>query len=227
MSRPIRTLALAGAAVALLAGPLTASAQEAYLKGGLPGVGGGIGFGIGDSFAVRGDFSTMGSRTSTGVREGVDFDAKLKADMFGVYGDWFPQRGGFRLTAGLSSNSISFTGNARPSGNGTITVNNTTVPFSGADAYSVDVKYSPVTPYLGIGWGHNPLVRGLSFVADLGVHFGKFTASSNASPSLVAKLQAAGVNAQAEIDAQTKKVQDSVDKVSVLPVLTVGVAYRW
>ncbi len=211
--------------LAAAAGPV--AAQEVYFTGGFPGVGGGVAFTVTDNIGVRGQFTTLGTRTGTGVREGVDFDAKLKSDQIGIYGDWFPARGVFRVTAGLSSNNVTFDGTARPNSNGTITVNNTTVPFNGADSYSVKVEYSPVTPYVGVGWGHNPTAKGWGFVADVGVHVGKFKATSSASASLVAKLTAAGVNAQQEIDAQTKKVQDNVDKISLLPALSVGVSYRW
>jgi hypothetical protein len=222
-------LARRAAAFALASvGTLTvAHAQEAYLRAGLPGLGIGYAHALGPSFGLRAEYSTLGTRSTSGTREGVNFDATIKADQAGVYGDWFPAAGGFRLSAGVSSNTVRFSGNARANANGTVTINNTSVPFGAGDSYAVEVRYPGVTPYLGLGWGHQATQRGWGLVADAGVYVGRFKASSTASPGLVAKLNAAGANAQAEIDAQTRKVQDSLDRMPVLPVLAIGVSYRW
>jgi hypothetical protein len=217
---------LAASAVVLL-GATAACAQEVYVRGGLPGAGLGYAQSIGSSVTLRAEYTTLGTRHVTGIRQGVDFDAQVSANQGGAYGDWFPFGGGFRLTVGLSANDVKFVGNAKPNGNGTITINNTTVPFSGADAYTVEVKYPSITPYVGMGWGHQPDHRGWGFVADIGTYVGHFTATGVASPSLSSQLNGAGVNAQSEIDAQTKKIQDELDRYRFLPVVAVGVSYRW
>jgi hypothetical protein len=216
---------LIGAASAMCFTP--ASAQEAYLRGGLPGIGVGYTHSLDSSWNLRGEFSTLGNRSFSGTREGVNFDAELKADQVGIYADWFPSASGFRFSGGVSSNNVKFNGNALPSSNGTVTINNTSVPFGAGDSYSVEVKMPAVTPYVGVGWGHRADTRGWGFVADLGAYLGKLKATSSASQSVINKLNAAGVNAQAEIDAQTRKIQDGLDKFSVLPMLTLGVSYRW
>ncbi len=215
----------AAALVAALAAPAV-SAQEIYGRGGFPGYGIGYAHALGASATVRAEATTLGRRNLSGERQGVDFDGAIKAEQRGVYGDWFPGDNGFRLTGGVSSNNIRFTGDARPS-DGTITINRTTVPFGPTDAYRVEVKYSPLSPYAGIGWGHHPSSSGWGFVADLGVHFGRLNATGAVSPSLFAKLMAAGVDAQAEVDEQTRRVQDELDRFRVLPVVSVGVSYRW
>lgn len=222
LSRP--TLALAFALTAMTG---AASAQEAYVRAGTTGLGIGYAHSIDGRWGVRGEFSTLGSIDRNGNTEGIDFTAKLKADQVAVYGDFFPMRGGFRLTAGLSSNRYTFSGVGNASGAGTITINTTTIPFGPADSVSVEGKYSSVTPYLGIGYGHGNTGKGFGFVADLGAYIGKWTSSTTVSPSVQAKLSAAGVNADAEIAAQNKKIQDNLDKIGVLPLVSVGVSYRW
>ncbi len=225
----LRAATWAGATFALataFAAPC-ASAQEVYLRGGLPGAGAGYAQSIGSSAVVRVEATTLGTRSMNGTREGIDFDGEIKATQAGVYGDWFPGAGGFRLTGGVSANDVKFTGQGRPSSNGTITIGGTTVAFGPGDYYNVEAKYPGLTPYLGIGWGHHPATRGWGFVADLGVHIGSFKATSQASPSLVSRLSAAGANAQAEIDAQNRRIQDNLDRYRFLPVVAVGVSYRW
>jgi hypothetical protein len=204
-----------------------AHAQEVYLRGGVPGVGLGYTQSISPAFGVRGEFTTLGSRSVSETREGVNFDGRIKADQAGLYGDWFAASNGWRLTAGLSATKFSFAGTAVAGASGTVTINNTTVPFGPGDSYTVEVKYPSVMPYLGLGYGHQADQKGWGMIADLGAFIGRATATSTASASLTSKLTAAGVNAQAEIDAQTAKVQDSVSKVPFMPVLAVGVSYRW
>lgn len=214
-------------ATALLVATGAATAQSAYLRAGTTGVAVGYSHSIDSRWGVRGEFSTAGSIDRNGNQEGIDFNAKLKADQIAVYGDFFPMSGGFRLTAGLSSNNYKFSGVANSSTGGTITVNNTTIPFGPGDSFNVEGKYSSVTPYLGIGYGHGNTGKGFGFVADLGAYVGKWTSTSTVSPSVQAKLTAAGVNADNEIAAQNKKIQDNLDKLGVLPLVSVGVSYRW
>lgn len=214
-------------ALALAATAGAVSAQEAYVRAGTTGLGIGYAHSIDSRWGVRGEFSTLGSIDRNGNTEGIDFTAKLKADQLAVYGDFFPMGGGFRLTAGLSSNSYKFSGTGNAASNGTITINNTTIPFGPGDSVNVEGKYSNMTPYLGIGYGHGNTGKGFGFVADLGAYIGKWTATTSVSPSVQAKLNAAGVNADNEIAAQNKKIQDNLDKLGVLPLVSVGVSYRW
>ena len=204
-----------------------AQAQEAYLRAGLPGIGIGYAQSVSPSVTLRGEYTAVGERKVTQTREGVNFDGRIKADQAGFYGDWFPAANGWRLTAGLSTTRMSFAGTALAGSGGSVTINNTTVPFGPGDSYSVEVKYPSVMPYLGLGYGHQVDQKGWGMIADVGAFIGRATATSNASASVMAKLNAAGVNAQAEVDAQTAKVQDSVSKLPFMPVLAVGVSYRW
>ena len=52
-------------------------------------------------------------------------------------------------------------------------INETTITPSAADYFRAHVKIPRLTPYFGIGWGHQPQETGLGFVADVGVSIGK------------------------------------------------------
>ena len=83
-------------------------------------------------------------------------------------------------------------------------------------------------PYLGMGWGQS-FARGWTVHADLGALLGKAKVTGSLTPSLRAKIAAAGpgIDPDAELDRELQQVRDGVDKASFYPVLQLGVSYRW
>jgi hypothetical protein len=90
-----------------------------------------------------------------------------------------------------------------------------------SDYFNVTVKFPTFMPYLGIGWGHDAGPRGLGFVADLGVSFGR--AKLSRDTNLVGQY---GIT-DADVDAKLANVQDSVGKLTWLPSASLGVNYRY
>ena len=143
----------------------------------------------------------------------------LKASRFGAFADWFPLGGGFRLVGGLTMNDIKADFNGV--GSGTSTINGKPVVMTG-ETFNVQVKFPSTTPYLGIGYGHQKSdVKGFGFYADLGVMVGTFTAETTTS------LVSNGKATQADVDAQTQKIRDSLGSLSVLPSASLGLLYRY
>ena len=104
---------------------------------------------------------------------------------------------------------------------GYCTVNGIPADLTG-EQFDVALTYSKVTPYLGIGWGHNANAdRGLGFFADLGAQFGHV--STQVTTTVVGKF---GIT-QADVDAEAASVRDYANKFSVLPTLNVGISYKF
>jgi hypothetical protein len=168
---------------------------------------------------MRGEYAGGLSINKDGVRDGVNVTGNFKAQHAGIFADWYPFDGGFRLVGGVTANDIKadFVG----VGSGNATINGKTVSMVG-QTFNVNLSFPSTTPYLGIGYGHqSSKEKGLGFYADLGVMFGTF--SNDVSTSLVAN----GLVTQADVDAQTKSMRDSLSSVSVLPSISVGVTYRY
>ncbi len=206
--------------VSLLALGSAAHADSAYVGVGLPGV---LTLGyakpMGPSWGVRGEFSGGTSISRNGVEEGLNVEGKIKANRVGAFADWFPFDSGFRLVGGVTLNSIK--ANLDATGTGTNTINDKPVDLTG-ETFNVRLKYPNVTPYLGLGWGHqSSTVKGLGFFADLGVTVGKF--KSDVTTTIVGKQ---GIT-QADVDAQVQDLRDALNKLSVLPSVSVGVVYRF
>lgn len=221
--------------------------MEAYGTVGLTGVGGGIGYGINEKFTVRSDVSLMGFSKKFD-EDDLSYKAKFKNHKINFYGDYFPAGNGFRLTAGLGlgKTELSATGHVRNSDKATFNLGdkNYEVKLDGNDTAEAKVKYPSVSPYFGIGWGHNVAQKASGswhFNADLGVSVGSPKTSLSLNNSLNDKLVAVQADgavgddqkaaAQAEINnrvaAEEKKLKDRVGKYKVVPTLSVGVSYRF
>jgi hypothetical protein len=198
-----------------------AQAQDVYIGVGAPGlVSVGYAAPLSANWGWRAELAGGLNTSLNGNRDGVDVTGKLKSTSLSAFGDWFPFSGsGFRLVGGLSVNDTKADLNA--TGAGTATINGVTVSMVG-QTYNVSLKYPNVTPYFGIGFGHQKAESGFGFYADLGVRVGTFDVTSNTT--LVASNL--GVT-QADVDAQNQKMRDSVAKLSVLPSVSIGMLYRF
>lgn len=200
----------------------SAQAQEIYL--GVSGLAGpltvGYAHSMGSSWGLRGEYAGGLNLSKDGVQEGVNVTGSLKANHTGLFADWFPFGGGFRLTGGVTMNDMKAEMNAL--GSGTATIGNVPNVDMTGETFNVSIKYPTSTPYIGIGYGHQAsAVKGLGFYADLGVTMGSFDVS--VATSLVTNNKVA----QADVDAQTKKMRDAVSSLSVLPRASIGLVYRF
>jgi len=197
----------------------TATAQSLYGGVGVLGLYNvGYAHHINKSFSIRGQYGGGLDYTRDETVEGVNARANLKYSTTGLFADWRPFDGGFRVAGGVSFNDVKAQVNAL--GTGTSTINGKTVNMTG-ETYNVTVEYPKTTPYLGIGYGHQPAAKGLGFYVDFGLLFGKFKVRSETS------LVNSGKVTQADVDAQDAKIRDSVDSLSVLPVVHLGMSYRF
>ena len=208
--------ALASAACAI-------QAQDMYGGDGEPGL---VTLGsaqpMGSSWGLRGEYTSGLNLNKDGVQDGVNATGSLKASRAGVFADWFPFGGGFRLVGGLTVNDIKAEFKAI---GGNSTINGKMVNLTG-ETFNVNVNYPASSGYLGIGWGHQASKdTGFGFYADLGVMFGSF--ASEVNTSLVNKTIGGVTITQADIDAQTKSMRDSIASVSVLPSVAIGLTYRF
>lgn len=206
-----------GLLASLALAPCPAEAVELFGGIGTTGLEVGLGerFGPGAGLRVSGEFLNL-SRDFE--RNGASYDAKLKFSTLAIYGDYF-LGDRFRLTAGAQFGTRKATGNAVAS-NGTITINGVTYPAAG-ESVDAQAKFPSTTPYLGVGWGHAQASKGLSFYVDAGVLIGKADATITPSAGLLA---AAG---QANIDAEERNLQESVDRLKLFPAVKFGIGYRF
>jgi hypothetical protein len=214
MRRQIVMLALAGASMAAQAG-------EVYGGIGLPGLMLGYAHAYSPTLTARVDVATLGSRSGNRTEDGIAYAGKIEAHRAGVFGDWFPFQGGFRLTGGVTFNKVGLALGAQPGAGGSITIGGQTInALAAGDRFDVSIKFPSTTPYLGLGYGHHA-GKGLGFHADLGVSIGRTKLTATASGPNLSTVS------QTDIDQELAELRDGVGKVRVLPQVSIGLNYRF
>ena len=225
MSLTVQSFYKASGCLLCLAASMGASAQTTNTHGvyahlGVLGAGVGYAHGVNQRFTVRADVLTAGSHSKDETEEGIDYAAKLKAGRVGLFADYFPFDGGFRVTAGATFNQHRVDLKSKFDGVSSVTIGDQTFTPSASDYFNVSIKFPKVTPYIGIGWGHQALSKGWGLVADLGVSIGRAKLTSDTN------LIGSGIT-QEDVDRELKELRDGVGKVRYWPQLTMGASYRF
>jgi hypothetical protein len=224
------------AAVLALIAPLSwaqnTAAQSSILPGGLlvygtagtAGAGLGVGTQVADNWNVRAEM-TKNSTTVNETNEDLKVQAKLNLESAGIYGDFFPFSGIFRLTGGLMFKSPNGSVTATAADGTTATIGDVSYNFSG-ESITGSVKYPSTMPYLGVGWGFGQLKeKGFKFGLDLGAGFGTLKSSLTASNGL--KTANATKDIATDLAAEEKKLNDKLNKVSFFPIVKISVGYSF
>ena len=213
------------ALTALLAGLSTTPthAGESYANVGIPGLMLGYAHSVNSQWGLRGDVATLGSVNRNFTESGITYQGTIKAQRLGLFADYFPMQGSFRLTGGLTFNHMRVSLKSQFDGTTSVTLGSQTLTPTAGDYFNAELKFPRVMPYLGVGWGHQAREQGLGFVADLGVMIGK--AKVTTTQNVVANHP--GVVSQADVDAETQKLRDGVGDIRFVPQLSVGVSYRY
>lgn len=169
--------------------------------------------------------------SDTLTESNIDFDADLDMQTIAFTADFHPWENGFRLSAGISSNSNEFNLIGTPSAGETVDINGQQYDSSQVGSLEGAIGFKSSAPYLGIGFGHAPKAgKGWAFDADLGVLFqGEPIASLTATCG-------SGDFAEGTDNCNTLKDNVAAEEVSfkedakdfdIYPVVSVGVSYRF
>jgi hypothetical protein len=204
-----------------------ALAQEAQpMDLGLYGVLGSGGWGLGlnrpltPAWGLRAELA-QASLTDTYTQDQIRYRGKVKLRGNGVFADYRPFDGSFRLVLGATLGRTGGELLGEPS-NGQITLNGQTFNATGNSLHA-SIQYPSSMPYLGLGWGHGrPKARGWTFGLDLGVGVGKPKVRLTGSGDLLTQPGAADALA-----AEERKMQDDLNGIGVLPVLKFSAGYQF
>jgi hypothetical protein len=216
---------LIAATLAALLASAPVHAGESYVSVGVPGVLVGYAVTVNDKLGLRADAGTMGNVNRTHTVSGVDFDTKAQYNRFGVFADYFPFSGGFRLTGGLTVNKASLDLKSHFDGSTSVSVNGNSITPAATDYFNGRIKFPTAMPYVGLGWGHQARKAGMGFVADVGVSIGRAKLSTDTN--IVGKTYNLYTVTQADVDAKTSELDHSVGRITLLPQASLGVSYRY
>jgi hypothetical protein len=191
---------------------------------------------LGDSFNVR--IAVASDYESGDIEYGSSEEIEVKSVLFGDIGlwnvshssllfDYHPWQGALRLTFGLTDNSVSWA------------VENTNVnsfafndkTFSGdiVESTELEVQFTDgVSPYLGLGWATGfDKVKGFSFNGDIGVlGTSDFVImfDANCIGTRVDSNDCKDVKQNVKEELKNLKAEE---KINLIPVLGLGVSYRF
>lgn len=195
------------------------------VKAGIAGVGIDVTKGINDYFKVRGGYSSY-SLSKTYSQDNVDYQGDLKLGGWSLLGDYHPWAGGFRLTGGVYGPQHKLGASARSGASGTYEFNGNTYSTSDVNGVNLETKWGGVRPYLGIGYDGFNKVKGSGFFfsTDVGVIF-----SGSPTVSLNGNCTNAAVCSQfnSDLAAEKAKIENDVNKAKYLPVIQIGLGYRF
>lgn len=162
-------LAAAGAAAAKDETTLGISVEASSLGAGLS-----VGMPVGKRMNLRGVYHAYDYELDDiEDNSGATYTGDLTLKSAGLFADWHPFKGAFRLTVGFVSNGNEIGLTGKPAG-GIFEVGNCTYesdPTPGNElAMDGTVEFSSSAPYVGIGWGGNLNAEpGFFMTFDLGV----------------------------------------------------------
>ena len=193
-----------------------------------------VGKKLGNSFNVR---IAIGSDYESGdVEYSSSNEIEVESVLSGDIGQWsashssllmdyHPWQENFRLTLGLTDNSLTWSAK----NNGAVSISGNTISQDDVDSVEAKVQFTEgVSPYIGLGWASGfDKVKGFSFNGDIGLLVASdfvvlFDANCIDGHSSSAGCQQAKENAKDEI----KELQTD-EKISLLPLVGLGVSYKF
>ena len=221
----MRKISLIALAAIPLAGSVHAADFGVYVTAGTVGFGGGVAAVFNPHLGARVGYTTYEYTVEDLEESDLTLDGEAKLGGAQALLDWYPFGGGFRLSFGGVQNP-KLSARARPVAN-TFTFDDEVYSASDVAEARGAAKYDSISPYAGIGFGRALSRDGrFAFAADLGVAFTGApqvelsVACRSANPTLCAELNA-------DVAAEQLELQSDADELEYLPVLSMGVSYRF
>lgn len=149
--------------------------------------------------------------------DNTDYKAKLDMQTVAALADWRPAGNGFFVSGGAMLNNNKLDATATVSAADPVTIGNATI---NSGTVTSGISFDDVSPYLGVGY-RKPFsgTRGWTFAADAGVLL-------QGDPKITL-TESTGTVAQSDIDAEIAKVNDDVDALKNIPVISLGAVYNF
>lgn len=178
---------------------------------------------INEYFQVRGNFSMGAGLSETESEDGIDYKAEADGGVHRLAINYHPFAGNFFFSAGYAVNNFQF--DASGYGDGLVTVGND--PYTAQDLNLTGTIAWDDAPVLSLGWGHSP-ESGFGAFFEAGV---MFTGTPKASLTASGKVNGIDVGSnpdfQKSLNDEEVELQEDVADANVLPVIQLGLTYRF
>lgn len=214
------------AAPLLLAGmvlPAAAGDFSLGVAGSTLGFGAEAGYDFNDCFGVRlGGYAF--SMSQDGVESGINYDGDLDLSNVGVYLDWRPFAGAFRVSGGWFSTDNGLDVLGQPGAGDAYNIGGATFTATEVGTLRATADLGSSAPFLGAGWLWGRANGGLAWGLDIGVLFQDSPDIELTSTGGTLSSQPALQNAIAQEEAE---LEADLDQYELYPVVSFGLSYRF
>lgn len=227
-----RCARVAGAALLLSALAWPAQGEVAVTaKGGTLGGGVELTVGLSPLWNVRLGANAFNYTDDHREVSSIFYDATARLRTASALLDLHPGGGGFRLSAGAIYNDTKIDGNSLVPASGFYDIGGVQVPAGLIGTLNGQIKFDPLVPYVGLGWGNavGP-GRRVRFAADVGAMFqgkGKVTLTPQIPAGSPLNTPIARQALQILLDREEADIEKDVADYTVYPVVSIGVSYRF
>jgi hypothetical protein len=186
------------------------------LRAGTYGIGAELGVGFTPWFGLRAGGSTLDVSEDYDQND-INYDGTLKLGGYGLWVDFFPMKGTFRLTAGMLSNRNAIDLKAVPTDQ--IDIGDGTYDPEQVGTLIGDIEFDSTVPYFGIGWGNIARGKRIGFLADLGVVW--------QGAGAVTLDATAGFVDPDDLAAEAAQIEDDIEDYEFWPIVSVGLSIRF
>ena len=182
--------------------------------------------GLTPRFGLRGGFNYF-SYGYDATESGNSYNLDLELKSFGLFADWHPFKGAFRLTGGFLINGNGLQGKAKLAAGEKFEVDGTEYSLDGNTA-SLDLSYRNFAPYLGLGWDTTYGDDDHWGIAlDFGVLF-----SGSPELEINAKVDStrhpgATNTFNSKLKKERESLQGDMDDFKLWPVASLGIVYQF
>ncbi|MEK7810898.1 MAG: hypothetical protein AAB278_03670 [Pseudomonadota bacterium] len=203
-----------------------ASNFAGYGKVGTNGFGLGVATSVNGNLGLRAGFDTFKFATTQKDANG-DYGIDFKLLNVSGLADWYPWAGKFRTTFGGVYNGNKAGLTAKPTA-GTYTFNGQTYSSADVGSFSGEMTFNSFVPYFGLGWG-NPAAQDKQWgmTMDVGMLFQGAPKISNTVTCGTATNPTVCAQMKNDVAAGATKLEGELKTFKILPVLSVGVSYRF
>ena len=182
--------------------------------------------GLSPRFGLRGGFNYFTYQYDA-TEEDVAYDLELELKSFGVFADFHPFKGSFRISGGLLLNGNGLSGKAKPSGS--FDIGEKTYTSAEITSINLDVSYNSLAPYLGVGWdttfGDH---EHWGFAFDVGlIYSGAAKVALGVNHNLTNTTPNTATDLETRRQKEERDLQEELNNLEWWPVLSAGFVYQF
>lgn len=186
------------------------------------GAGINLGYQINPTFDIKANINGLNLHHTFDTSD-INYASKIQLFSAGLLASYHPFQNGFHLTGGLYYNDNSIFGNGVFAHNYQLNYGKHVLNINPNEygSMSFKAKYSPISPYLGLGYNSSQNKKGLGWAVDVGVLYQGSARINYDTPAIFNTF------ASKDIERNKQEIQNKANKLRWFPVASIGLFYKF